>query len=72
MSSVFFSFILSTPRFNSTVLCDSVHPHARPVWRLPLHGSGFAEWYPGTDFRISVSGLEPSDSPNFKTAQMKF
>lgn len=33
--------------FKMYVLFNSVHPHACPLWSLPLHGSGFTEWHPG-------------------------
>lgn len=39
--------LLSFHNLPYAVLLNSVHPYARPVWSVPLHGSGLTEWYPG-------------------------
>lgn len=31
----------------TSILFTSVHPHAGPLWSVPLHGSGITEWHPG-------------------------
>uniref|UniRef100_A0A452T0J4 Anion exchange protein n=1 Tax=Ursus maritimus TaxID=29073 RepID=A0A452T0J4_URSMA len=42
--------------------CPEVHPHARAVWSLPLHGRGLPEWHPvlGTLQALPDAGQAPA------------
>lgn len=51
---------------NIIVPLSAVHPHACPLWSLPLYGCGLAQWSTGESVKIAIHVPENSYHPHLK------